>query len=98
MKNKESYEKYLDKIISRYTGKKSKAWLVKELLDIKERVITQRHYKGWDEDKISMAITHRYNMAMYGIREPAEDDKLYDIIRKVLDGAVEYESLPSVDE
>ena len=45
-----------------------------------------------------MAITHRYNMAMYGIREPAEDDKLYDIIRKVLDGAVEYESLPSVDE
>ena len=98
MKNKESYEKYLDKIISRNIGKKSKPWLVKELLDIKERVITQQHYKGWDEDKISMAITHRYNMAMYGIREPAEDDKLYDIIRKVLDGAVEYESLPSVDE
>ena len=46
MKNKESYEKYLDKIISRYTGKKSEAWLVKELLDIKERVLTQRHYKG----------------------------------------------------
>ncbi len=98
MKYKESYEKYLDKIISRYTGKKSEAWLVKELLDIKERVINQRHYKGWDEDKISTAITHRYNMAMYGIREPAMNDKLYDTIRKVLDGAIAYESLPSVDE
>ena len=98
MKYKESYEKYLDKIISRYTGKKSEAWLVKELLDIKERVINQRHYKGWDEDKISTAITHRYNMAMYGVREPAMNDKLYDTISKVLDGAIAYESLPSVDE
>lgn len=98
MKYKESYEKYLDKIISRYTGKKSEAWLVEELLDIKERVINQRHYKGWDEDKISTAIIHRYNMAMYGIREPAMNDKLYDIIHKVLDGAIEYEFLPSVDE
>ena len=98
MKNKQSYEKYLDKIISRYTGKKSAAWLVKELLDIKERVITQRHYKGWDQATFPIATTPRSNMAMYGIREPAEHDKLYDIIRKVLDGAIEYESLPSVDE
>ncbi len=91
MDTKEGYERYLDKIIERYRGKKSKGYLLKELLDIKERVIKQRHYKGWNIDKISMAITHRYNMAMYGIREPADDEKLYNAIRKVLDGAINYE-------
>ena len=35
---------------------------------------------------------------MAGVGALAEDEKLYDTIRKVLDGAIEYESLPSVDE
>lgn len=94
MNSKEAYERYLDKIIERYRGNDSKDYLLKELLDIKERVINQRHYKGWDEEKIRTAITHRYDMAMYGIKEPPTDDKLYNTIRKVLDGAINYEFYP----
>ncbi len=92
---KESYERYLDKIINKYQDEN---YIVQDLLDIKKRVIQQRFYKNWDIDKIASSINYRYSICMYGVKEPPANEKLYAILQKVIEGAIYYESYRSEKE
>lgn len=88
---KKSFEKYLDEIINKCKQKWYEDYLLQDLLDIKNVVIKQRRYKNWNEDKIITSISNKYDIFMYGIKEPPLDEELYKIICDIKEGVIFYE-------
>ena len=98
LKTKKNFEKYLDETIDILTLSGTYAFAAEELKKMKERVIIQRHYKGWEREKIYRAMINRFNITgslpLAIERGCCQENEFTQRIQNASEGLYNYEFYP----
>ncbi len=98
LKTKKKFEKYLDEAIDMLTMSGTYAFVAEELKQMKERIIIQRHYKGWEREEIYKALVNRFNITgslpLAIERGSCQENKFTQIIQDASEGLYNYEFYP----